>query len=336
MSERPHTRAAATGLPDAQDIDMNDELNAEGGASAIEIAAARWVAKLSAGDMTVTQREDLELWLDADPEHRRHFRAMQAVWQHAPARVAAASVIQAKRRVAAIPFAAAAAVVLAITGILYFMQRPQYELYTTKVGEQMTLNARDGSVINLNTGSQFALKLSASARSAQLRGGEAYFSVRPDPQRPFDIDLDGASIRVVGTHFNVRRESDYFSVAVVDGVVRVQLADAQSTTLTAGQRLTYRYGGGTPLIESSTAQRTPQWVSGRLTFDNVVLPLALGEAERYLTQSIVIADDRLQTLRVSGVFRVDHLDELVKILEEEGLVRVERAGDGRSLRLYAP
>lgn len=335
MTERLPTGESGTATPGARDLDMNDELNSRPGASLAETAAAAWVAKLSAGGVTEEQRGDLMRWLNADPEHRRHFRAMQTLWQNAPAHAATERIEPAKRRAAALPFAAAAAVVLAIIGALYLVYRPQYVVYTTKVGEQQTINALDGSVINLNTASEFALRLTDKMRSAQLRRGEAYFSVQPDADRPFEIDLDDSSIRVVGTHFNVRREVDYFSVAVVEGVVRVQVDGAQPATLTGGQQLTYR-SGATPLIEPYAAALAPEWVSGKVTFDNVPLPLALAEARRYLAQPIVIADPRLQTLEVSGIFRVDRLDELVNILEEERLVRVERAEDGRGLRLHAP
>lgn len=333
MTERLHPGESGTGRPGAQDLDMNDELNSRPGASLAETAAGAWVAKLSAGEVTEAERGELMRWLNADPEHRRHFRAMQTLWQSAPAHTAAERE-PVRRRAVTWPFAAAAAVVLAMIGVLYFAYQPRYDVYTTKAGEQQIINASDGSVINLNTASEFALRLTDKMRSAQLRRGEAYFSVQPDADRPFEIELDGSSIRVVGTHFNVRREMDYFSVAVVEGVVRVQVDGAQPATLTAGQRLTSR-SGATPVIEPY-ASLAPEWVSGKVSFDDVPLPLALAEARRYLSQPIEIADSRLQSLKVSGRFRVDRLDELVTILEEEHLVRVERAGDGRGLRLHAP
>lgn len=312
-------------------------------ARAIEDVAAAWVVKLTSAEMTEAQRGELQAWLQADPEHRRHFRAMQSVWDYAPEPAVAASRDHRRARPAyAVPLAAAAVLALTTLSALLYVYRPQYELYRTAIGERSTVTGADGSIVNLNTGSQFELRVTQRQRSARLRSGEAFFSVRSDPQRPFKIDVQDAVIEVVGTRFNVRREPEYFSVAVTQGVVRVRLdasmlaRERPPLTLKAGEQLIYRHDGGAPVLGRASDKPAPDWVSGKLRFERTALPAALAEANRYLQQPIVIADPRLDDVRISGVFFVDRLDEMVTLLEEEGVVRAERVAGERRLRLYAP
>ena len=63
----------------------------------------------------------------------------------------------------------------------------------------------DGSTVVLNSNSTVSMppQFQSSNREVELQG-EAFFSIVPDPSRPFRIRYKGVNIEVVGTSFNVR------------------------------------------------------------------------------------------------------------------------------------
>lgn len=82
----------------------------------------------------------------------------------------------------------------------------------------------DGTVINLHPGGSLSFPeiFSAEQREIQLRG-EAFFDVAKDKKRPFIINTDEVTIKVLGTSFNVKAYlgSKEVIVAVRTGKVSV-------------------------------------------------------------------------------------------------------------------
>jgi transmembrane sensor len=53
------------------------------------------------------------------------------------------------------------------------------------------------------------------------------------------------------------------------------------------------------------------WQAGELDFDDVPLSEAVMEMNRYARTKLVIGDDKLNRLRISGIFRIGDVDDLV-------------------------
>jgi len=96
----------------------------------------------------------------------------------------------------------------------------------TAVGEQSRFKLQDGSILSLNTNSKARVTWSAGERHIDLDRGEARFAVARDPSRPFTVTTTTASVRVVGTVFNIRAEPRTTQVAVLEGQVEVTVASA--------------------------------------------------------------------------------------------------------------
>jgi transmembrane sensor len=77
------------------------------------------------------------------------------------------------------------------------------------------------------------VNFSARVRFVELVKGEALFEVRPDPRRPFTVTAGDASIRDVGTRFNVYRGADNTTVSVLEGEVQVSVRQGSPRPLLA-------------------------------------------------------------------------------------------------------
>ena len=80
----------------------------------------------------------------------------------------------------------------------------------------------DGSIVTLNKYSTLTYNedTKGNTRSVTLTG-EAFFNVTADKNKPFIISAEEASVRVIGTSFNVKASEAKTEVVVETGVVEV-------------------------------------------------------------------------------------------------------------------
>ena len=166
----------------------------------------------------------------------------------------------------------------------------------------------DGSVVELNTNSAISVSLTEDFRGIELLKGEVFFTVASDKDRPFVVDVGGATVRAVGTAFNIYRVTDQSAiVSVAEGIVRVEeaggssVSSAQSQLLTVDQALKIDSVRGLSTSDSHNAQATA-WRQGQLLFDNTSIADAVEMLNRYLHKQVIVADDVSKSIKISGTF----------------------------------
>jgi transmembrane sensor len=191
-------------------------------------------------------------------------------------------------------------------------------------------------VITLNTDSEVRVRMDRDVRRIWLDRGQAFFSVTPDHARPFEVFANDGVVRAVGTSFDVAlgREPGTVKVTVVEGSVeilpRVESAATASiervaSKLVHGQSATYRSGGAVERVTSSGLASALAWRDGKMDFDNQRLVDALAEHNRYTNKKIVLGDDTLKELRISGTLRIGDTQGFLFLLKESlGLTVLEQ------------
>ncbi len=95
---------------------------------------------------------------------------------------------------------------------------------TSQPGQKITSVLPDGSLVKMNAGTKIVIPefFTHEKREVSL-SGEAYFEVVKDVSRPFIIHVDGFTVEVLGTAFNIKAYEDngYRGVAVKSGKVAV-------------------------------------------------------------------------------------------------------------------
>jgi len=239
-------------------------------------------------------------------------------------------------------------------GVTYLNWRSPM-VFETAVGKQDSFKLQDGSVLFLNTNSRARVTWSAGERHVDLDRGEARFAVARDPSRPFTVTTTTATVRVVGTVFNVRAEPGSTQVAVLEGQVEVTVASAgdsadetpapttegpgtthsptiERVRLAAGERaaVTQR---GIQTNEGPPMESVAGWTERRLVFRDQPLGEVIRELNRYRTHPLMLDDPDLAALRINGVFDPEDPDSLLTYLGLYETVQVERRSDG-SQRLF--
>jgi transmembrane sensor len=275
-------------------------------------AAATWLARLRAHDVSDEDRAAFATWLAADARHRREFDQLTELW-HALEGVARASALpptlRAGRRSYRLPLAAAAAVL--VTALAVFM-RPWSETYRTEHGVLAMHVLDDGTRLHLNTESAVRVAFDQSARRIELESGELFVEVAPDRARPLTVGTRFGDAVATGTAFAVRDTADRVLVTVTEGHVRVRARDASTRDLEVGDQA--ELGPEALVTRRVDGEAVTSWRDGALVYDGVPLAKLIEDLNRYLPRRMTIADPELANQRVSAVLRLGDQEEMLEAL----------------------
>lgn len=314
----------------------------------IDRQASDWVVQLDSGDVTAARREQFKAWLKADPRHALAYEQARAAWHDLGAmhewrdRVPIPEPPPAGRtRLAPRPhlIAIAAAAVLGVVGLatLSSFRRAHTEELATPTAQIREIDLSDGSRVTLGARSAIDVRYAARERRVILRQGEAFFAVAREASRPFVVVADDTLIRVLGTQFNVHRESQRVRVAVKEGAVEVVRARGGDVSgapparyrLAAGERIVTGQGAAPDSLDAVASDAVGAWRSGRLVYENATLGEVIGDARRYSETRIELGDPALERLRVTASFQASEIEHLPDTLALAFPVRVERDARGR-------
>ncbi len=163
--------------------------------------------------------------------------------------------------------------------------------YHTSTGERRMLTLPDGTRVTLNSASAIKLEFDAHERRVVVVAGEALFETSADA-RPFVVETTGLPVDGTGARFSVRRDGH---VVLGQGAARQ---------------------GAQPLSVAPDAEAQLAWQRGKLIFNGKPLGQVLAELERYRLGRIVLSDQQLAGLEVSGVFDLDEPQAMLRTLEQ--------------------
>lgn len=237
----------------------------------------------------------------------------------------------------------AAAFAILATGALGLWGLQQWDSsrhqVATAVGEQRNVTLPDGSRIFVNALSRLRIDYSQHRRQIELIAGEAVFAVARDPNRPFIVQTSTASVRAVGTQFNVyQRPDDTAVVSVIEGRVQVTRVSSGSAAAARANPEVESLGAGEEAqitkrrIERRAhpdVAKTLGWREGRLYFDETPLEDMVREFDRYGGPlRLKLEDVTPGQYRFGGVFNANEPGVLVEILERQRDLSVERRAGG--------
>lgn len=277
-------------------------------------AAIQWRLRVDDNPDDAALRKRVERWLAESPENA-------AAWTHA-SRVS--GLIRQAKSVSFLPTRTAGkdgrsrparrragklVAMMAAAAALLAMLSPPIALrlkadYMTGAGEQRVLALEDGSTVRLAPGSAIGVGYAADRRSVRLLSGEAYFEVKRNPSRPFEVMAQAAKVTVLGTGFNVRLNDEGADVAVRHGRVRVDYPDGSppvSEILEPGQWTRLAWNGGGARGMSSPAL-VGGWSEDRLIAVDRPLSDVIADVRRYYRGAIILSDPALGRRIVTGSY----------------------------------
>ncbi|MGD8220794.1 FecR domain-containing protein [Pseudomonas thivervalensis] len=286
--------------------------------------AAEWLMRLSERDLSDSERAEWECWRASSPERGRAWsraQVLQGKLGGLPRSLAMSALDRPsspERRAALGKLALLLAVVPASWGSWKLAQSQQWSAdYHTAVGERRELTLADGSHLTLNTDTAIDVLFDTQQRLIQVREGEILVQTAPDasPQgRPFLVSTREGRMQALGTRFTVRQLPSRTQLAVLEGAVRIELANARQAApliVNAGQRTDFSSLAFGPL--TPTDRNVGAWTQGMLMADKMRLADFVAELARY-RRGFVRCDPAIAELRVSGAFPINDTQRTLNML----------------------
>lgn len=187
----------------------------------------------------------------------------------------------------------------------------------------------DGTKVWMNAAStlKYPTKFAADSRTI-FASGEIYLEVAKDAKRPFYVAIDGITIKVLGTSFNIRayeNENDT-KVTLIEGKIAAQTNDKEYT-LTPGKQLKRGKTFGDVGIRTVDPTEIIAWTKGYYVFKKSRLQDVATTLQNWYGVTIMMTGEISSTTTYTGVVnKKESLDVFLRRLEEVSNVRCSRNG----------
>lgn len=289
----------------------------------------------------------LSEWLNESEKNREEFRRLKNYWDaevsfnhSVPPSLSADKLLQTidkqNKRTKRMQFwKTVAPLVAAVTLLFIFSTAFFFHQTNSHVSEYYTLltddhksdfTLDDGTVITLNKNSRLTYSdaFGKSNRSVQLEG-EAYFEVAKDASKPFAVEMNGASIVVLGTHFNVKADtsSDDITATLVEGSIRFE-GSKQHIIMTPDQQLTFSRSTNKVDIKHVDTDTYTSWKDGLLKYKSIPFIELIKELESTYQVEIQVDSKELMepSVTVSGTFsKEQNIEQILKVISRSLPIR---------------
>lgn len=303
------------------EIEINDEL----------------IARYLAGEATPGEAMTLDSWLQ-EPANRLHFNEIEKAWTmshpaKAPRKINLTDAwstfdnrksnleISHRRNNVflknSLKIAASVILVLGFAYIIYYsvQSRKPAEVIAETNDSAREVRFADHSVAILNRNSVITyLEEFDDSRQVFLSKGEAFFNVQSDLRRPFIVATGVATIRVLGTSFNVMVNQDSLAVGVEQGKVLVYTS-SDSVQLDAGMSATVWPGRPSFAVGESNSN-VWAYATNRFIFNNTPLRNVFDYIERAQNCSISVSDPDIGNCKLSATFESVSTDNMLNLIAE--------------------
>jgi transmembrane sensor len=188
-------------------------------------------------------------------------------------------------------------------------------------------------VLHLNTDSEVTVRYTPGERVVRVDRGQALFEVAQQGARRFRVQAGPAGVIAVGTQFDVYRHSGAVRITVIEGTVAVLAGPSpppvpanrlatNSVRLSAGDQLDVSDRIGAP--RHVDARAAVAWLQRQIVFDDEPLGEVAAEFNRYVRIPLVVEDEALRALPISGAFDALDTDSFAAFLATLDGVVVQR------------
>jgi len=190
----------------------------------------------------------------------------------------------------------------------------------------------DSTHVNLNVHSKikYPRKFGKKNRLIQFEG-EAFFEVKHDKLRPFNIHAGEVGIEVLGTSFDLRAYKGQSSIEVVVNTGKVSMGSWSDETkhivLEPGNKGTYLSSKATFLKTINTDLNFLAWKTGKLVFVDEELEHIVEVINQTYHCNIVIKSSGLEKCRLTTTFDQMSLDSVINVLKSTLNLEISRKGD---------
>ena len=188
-------------------------------------------------------------------------------------------------------------------------------------GTVQSIELPDGTNVTLNANTTFIYpkKFKDNVRKVTLKG-EAFFDVKPDPEKPFIISAKEAAVEVMGTSFNVNAfdQNEDITVVVATGTVALYITSnpSEKLILQQGTMGILNIEDQSLIKRTNTDRNFLAWKTKQIIFENETLNKVVQKLEDVYLTRIIVNNPALNNCRITASFDQQSLQSVIKVIEE--------------------
>lgn len=287
-------------------------------------AALKWQVVLCSGDVTPSEKEAFDNWLQADIVNKNAWNEVEQFYSRIQT-IPTSLATQVLHEPVAKDRRHAARIITCLSGVAItaYMARNLVPIenggikHRTATGEQSQIYLSDGSHLTLNTKTSVSAQFSSTERRLSLSTGEVFVQTAEDNSRPFIVETVAGYIQTSNSSFSIRQDDNFLpsacTVEVYKGTVEVCSNSLLNQQIPAGMQ--WHFGENVNEKISALPEHADSWVKGLLIAEGMLLSKFLAEISRYRT-GIIRHSNALRSLRISGVFYLHDVDAILRSLQE--------------------
>ena len=220
------------------------------------------------------------------------------------------------------------ALLLGTAGYFIGFQNQLQEIYSTEVtNDPENTNEYilpDGSVVTLNSHSKiiFPKHFKGEIREITITG-EAFFDVKPNPEKPFVINAGEAQVKVLGTSFNVSAYPGNDKVEVVVETGKVQISCKQNDSVEEPEQIFLTRGEKGTLLENenklqksrNTDRNYLAWKTHNLVFEETPMKQVISHLKKVYRINIEVSNEDINEMVLTAEFDKKPVDFVLNVVQ---------------------
>lgn len=318
------------------------------------------LVKYLVGEATPAEAEAIQNWIAASPANRQEYDNFKLIWDESRQISSAknldedAAYLRLQKRISNtvttptqpvrvrkmktswwIGIAASLLLVCTVAWLTLSHYYDNRNIAFVRINSEAKTRAQtlpDGSAVTLNSHSTliYPEKFTGKIRPVTMLG-EAFFKVTPDKTKPFIIRVNGVTVRVVGTSFNIKSRNGKTQVIVETGIVNVSEKE-KNVNLSPGEKVLVTGKDGLQTKESIKGRLYNYYATHELVCDETPLNELVGSLNEVYGAHIVIGNKAIANLPITTVFKDQSLDQVLLVISETFKIKVERGKKGIVLK----
>ncbi len=292
------------------------------------------IVKFWGKEITPEEEDYLRAWISESKENRRHFIAMQYLWNNTGAkdkndydsddafkyfkdRIGKKMPGKHPRIINIYTILRYAAIIIMAfaLGRLSFFLVNNHNLNNSKQfaikvpdGSKTKIVLPDKSIIWLNSGSTLSYSKNFGQKNRKVKlSGEGYFEVTHNAEKPFSVETKQATIKDLGTKFDVNAYSEdkHLVVTLLSGSILLKTiyAPGKPLLLKPNQSAVIDKDLANVSVKKVIASEATAWTKGEIIFDEVPFENIVRRLEREYNVRIVVKNPKLNSLHFFGTFK---------------------------------
>ena len=194
-----------------------------------------------------------------------------------------------------------------------------YNTLIIPAGAEYKLVLSDGTRVFLNSGSELRYPESFSSGKREVfLTGEAYFEVQEEAHRPFTVQVENLSVRVLGTSFNINAYPWKESIATTLEQGSLQVTCGESVyRMRPGNQVIFHKAAGTSELREVETETYTSWRNGYYYFEQMPLGEIMSTLALWYNLHVAYETPGVKEIVFAGrLKRYDDVTYLLKKFEE--------------------